>query len=165
MDAQSNSDLNLTPETETLTSSDGPQPSKEIRRCNQSDEDQIVEWALKFIAYSPYSMVPVDENHIRELFRQLLKDGVVLRGESGFIAGTLSPLFFSPSVLIAAELAWWSENGEGDALREAFHEWARDCGVEATQLSVFNNQYMGDLSKRLVNDGYKPLEISFIKAL
>lgn len=39
MDAQSNSDLNLTPETETLTSSDGPQPSKETPKFNWETDD------------------------------------------------------------------------------------------------------------------------------
>lgn len=147
-----------------MTSSGGLQLSKAIRKCDPNDEDMIVEMAKKFIAYSPYSNVPVTDESLRGLFRNILQHGVVLTNGTGFICGMITPLFFCPSVLIATEMAWWSEGGQGQELRKAFEEWGRANGSHATQFSAFNNQFASSMNVMLTENGYNPVEISYIKA-
>ena len=165
MDAQSNSDLNLTPENETSISSDGRPLSTETRRCNPEDVEMIVAMAKKFIAYSPYKDVPIDDDYMQSLFANLLEHGTIITNGTGFICGMLTPLFFSPNVVIAAEMAWWSEGGNGQDLKRAFEDWARSKGAQAVQFSAFNNQFAPKMNELLTKSGYYPVEVGYIKAL
>ena len=151
--------------SEISISSDGPQPSKAIRKCNANDVEMIVGMAKRFIAYSPYSAVPLDDAHLRGLFDNLITNGVILTNETGFICGIITPLFFAPQVLVAAEMAWWSEGGAGQELKTAFEGWARERGASAVQFSAFNNQFAPSMNEMLTKDGYHPIEVGYLKAL
>ena len=152
----------------TSISSDGLSPSKETlktRFAEATDEDHVVEMAKAFFAVSPYSGVEFDEESVRVLFRQLLIGGCVIVNERGFIAGALTPLFFAPHLKMATELAWWAPEGGGTELRELFEAWAVDNGAAGVQMSALNNSYAGRLTANLTENGYTPVEVSYLKAL
>jgi len=151
-----------------LISSDGPSPSKEIlktRFATPEDEGHVIEMAKAFFSVSPYSGVEFDEESVRVLFRQLLSGGCVIVNERGFIAGALTPLFFAPSLKVATEVAWWAPDGGGTELRELFEAWAKDNGASAVQMSALNNSFAGRLTANLTDNGYTPVEVSYLKAL
>jgi hypothetical protein len=152
----------------TLISSDGPSPSKvtlKARFASEADEDHVIAMAKAFFAASPYSGVEFDEEAVRVLFQKLLIGGCVIVNERGFIAGALTPLFFAPHLKMATELAWWAPEGGGTELRELFEEWAVDNNASGVQMSALNNSYAGRLTANLAENGYTPIEVSYLKAL
>lgn len=150
------------------TSSDGQSPSKGTlnpRFATADDEDFVIDMAKSFFAVSPYSGVEFEEEAVRVLFRQLLIGGCVIVNERGFIAGALTPMFFAPHLKVATELAWWAPEAGGTELRELFEAWAEDNGASAVQMSTLNNPYAARLAANLTDNGYTPVEVSYLKAL
>jgi hypothetical protein len=121
--------------------------------------------AKDFFAVSPYGSVEFEEEAVRALFRQLLIGGCVIVSERGFIAGALTPLFFAPQLKVATEVAWWAPEGGGTELRELFEAWAEDNDASAVQMSTLNNPYAARLAGNLTDNGYAPVEVSYLKAL
>lgn len=121
--------------------------------------------ARDFIQYSPYKDVELDEVALRVVIRQVTQSGCLLVADNGFIAGVLTPLFFAPHIKVATELAWWAPAGDGTALRLAFEAWAKFNGAHATQLSTLNNAYAPQLAAHLNDNGYVPVEVSYLKAI
>lgn len=151
-----------------MISSDGQSHSKETlktRFATADDENHVIEMAKAFFAISPYSGVEFDEESVRVLFRQLLIGGCVIVNERGFIAGALTPLFFAPHLMIATEVAWWAPEGGGAELRELFEAWAEDNGASAVQMSALNNAQAARLTGNLTENGYTPVEVSYLKAI
>ena len=86
--------------------------------------------------------------------------------DAGAIGGMLSPLWFSPEVVIASELFWYSEqSGEGVKLRERFEAWAKDRGARYVQMSAMANEHEARIRRTLGEQGYSAKEIGFIKEL
>ena len=163
-----NLDLKVMKLEKTLISSDGQQPSQATpspRAATTADAPAIAAMALSFIAASPYKDVEVTADSLMPLILSLIEDGIMFVSDNGFITGVVSPLFFAPSVLIASDLAWWSEDGSGEKLREAFEDEAANRGAHAVQMSVLNNDFASRLTKTLAEDNYHPVEVSFLKAL
>jgi len=153
-----------------LTYSDGPCLLAEIQRprlATLDDVDSLVQFGYLFVAASPYKDVGLDEDAVRGVITHLItnESGVIFISDGGFIAGALTPLFFQPSVIIAAELAWYAPGAGGTKLREVFEDWARDNNAAATQMNTLNNEFAASLSSNLVENGYTPVEVSYIKAL
>lgn len=151
-----------------MISSDGLCPSKETlktRFATSADEERILEMSRAFFASSPYRSVQFDDESVRVLIRELMATGCIILSEHGFIAGALTPLFFSPQVLVASEIAWWSPDEGGLQLREAFEQWGRDNGASAVEMSTLNDKSAERLANNLTLNGYTPLEIHYLKAL
>lgn len=151
-----------------MISSDGQSPSKATlnpRFATEADEDHVISMAKEFFAVSPYGSVEFEEEAVRVLFRQLLIGGCVIVNERGFIAGALTPLFFAPHLKVATELAWWAPEGGGTELRVLFEAWAVDNSAAGVQMSALNNSYAGRLTANLTENGYTPIEVSYLKVL
>lgn len=133
------------------------------RQATLEDVPFIVEQARKFHSFSPYKNVPFDQEYIETFVIHIIQTGGVFVNESGFILGQMVPLYFSPKSKIAAELAWWCPDGNGRELKDAFEKWGLDNGAEAVQFSTLNNEYINSLAKYLIDDGYKPIEVAYIK--
>lgn len=149
----------------TSTSSAGQSPSLATltpRAATQDDVGQVVEWACDFIKASPYSSVEPDRAALTTLVFQVLDVGVIFIHEGGFIAGSISPLFFAPDIRVATELAWWAPGGGGEALKVAFEEWAKDK-AHAVQMSTLNTPLAPKLAERLTSNGYTPVEVAYMK--
>ena len=154
----------------TSTSSDGLAPSgvkQTPKAAELTDIEHILELSKKFVQKSPYRDVGVDDNAVRNLVTGLIvsESGIVFCTDGGFILGGLAPLHFNPSVALAAELAWYAEDGAGAALREAFEARAKELGAQAVQMTALGNEHVERLTKNLSESGYVPVEVSFIKAL
>lgn len=91
--------------------------------------------------------------------------GGVFTNESGFIAGMLTPLHFSPNTLVATELAWWAPSGGGRELREAFETWARETGATLIQCSALADDNFETVNRNFNSAGYKLAELNYIKEL
>lgn len=121
--------------------------------------------ARDFFEYSPYNSVEFNEAAVRTLIEQLIVGGCMLVHEKGFLAGMLTPLFFSPNVKIATELAWWAPDANGTEFRKYFEAWAADNGASAVQMTTLNNGFAAQLAGNLTSNGYSPIEVSYIKAI
>ena len=151
-----------------MISSDGPSPTAATpkpRFATETDIDRILTMAEDFFNVSPYKAVEFDREAVRVLLSHLRSSGCLIVTDNGFIAGALTPLFFSPSVKVAAELAWWAPDGGGEELKTAFETWAKDNGADAVQMSTLNNPFAARLAKRLTDNGYTPVEVGYLKAL
>lgn len=154
-----------------MTSSDGQFPSKEIpktRFATQADIPHIEAMAKRFFDYSPYRDTRYDDQAIRDLIENLIDDenSCMFVNSKGFICGSLHPLLFAPSLFVASEIAWWSEDGVGTELREVFEAWARnETDASAIQLSTLNNSKSSELGAHLVSKGYAPVEVHYLKAI
>lgn len=152
----------------TSTYSDGQSPTAAIRILKNPKREEIepvIEMARKFVAASPYSGVEVSDATLEGLCYQIAEAGCLIVSERGFVAGLLSPLFFAPEIRVATELAWWAEDGNGEALREAFEAWATASGAAAVQFSTLNNSFAPRLAATLTGAGYTPVEVAYIKAI
>lgn len=135
--------------------------------ADSHDFPKVKEMVEKFLASSPYRDVTPDYAAIEGLFHHLVEDPdkCIFLTENGFVCGLLTPLFFAPDVIIATEVAWWSEDGKGEELKAKFEDWARSNGATASQMTTLNNPLAGRLGAHLVANGYTPVEISYLKAL
>ena len=151
-----------------MISSDGPSPTpvtQNPRFATEADIDAILVMAEAFYSYSPYKAVGFDRQSVRVLLGQIIQSGCVVMTDNGFIAGVLNPLFFAPHVKVATELAWWAPDGGGEDLKQMFEGWAEDNGAHAVQMSTLNNSFAAKLAERLTDNGYSPVEVSYLKAL
>lgn len=162
---QSNSDLNVTRSTETSTSWDGLLFSPAIRKCNKDDLLLLIKLARDFHQYSIWKDSEFDEPAVLNMAHTLLQVGGVFTNETGFIAGMLTPLHFSPKTLIATELAWWAPQGGGAELREAFEAWAKEAGAVMVQCSALADDSFSKVDQNFKLNGYKLTEISYVKRL
>jgi GNAT superfamily N-acetyltransferase len=147
-----------------------------VREAAIKDLDQLIEMGMSFIAYSGYSeYADPDPDVLKDVLCNLMKGGKVFvaeyKGEIiGGIAGLTSPLWFSPQVLFAVEIAWWVREDHrggtaGIKLLRAFEGWAKSIGCKAVCLSdliINNTSPAGALFGKL---GYSVLERSHIKGI
>ena len=123
---------------------------------------QIVELGAEFHAYSPYREFAFDREASAAFIGRLIEHGAVFLSDRGVIGGVLNPLYFNPSILMAAELFWWAHKG-GTALREAFEQWARDEGAMGVQFSGLADEREATIRKVFARAGYAPTELGFCK--
>lgn len=154
----------------TSTSSDGLHSSQETqtpRIATEADIPHILELAHKFVGASPYRDVGLDVVAVENVIVHLInsESGAIFVSDRGFLAGALTPLFFHPDVVVATELAWYAPGAGGTTFREMFEDWSRDNGAAAVQMNTLNNEFAGDLASNLTQNGYTPVEVSYLKAI
>jgi hypothetical protein len=81
------------------------------------------------------------------------------------VGGVLSPLYFNPAKVVAAELFWWAPDGGGRELREAFEAWARQAGAFAVQFSGLADAQAERVAALYRRAGYRPVETGYLKEL
>ncbi len=160
-----NFDLSPTPSTKTSTSSDGLLFSPAIRKCDLDDIELILGLARDFHSSSIWSHEPFNREAVRGMLQNIIPMGGVYTNETGFIAGMLTPLYFSPNTRVATELAWWAPSGGGRELREAFETWAREAGAALVQCSALADENFEDVNRNFNKAGYKLAELSYVKEL
>ena len=136
-----------------------------VRQATHEDFPRLVDLSKKFHAESVYRHVPFDEATVIENLNGALQGGGVFVNDEGFAVGILVPLMFNKNILVAAELAWYCPDGDGRELKNALEVWAATRGAVASQFSVLNNGKSEKLTQYLVDDGYAPIEIAFVKGL
>lgn len=148
---------------------DGLLPLLETPKCKQATEVDIpdlVNMAREFHSHSLWRDTPFDEEQVTRMADVLVRiGGVFVNSSGGFIAGTITPLHFSPSVGIATELAWWAPNGGGRELREAFEDWARERGARMIQFSALADENFDEVHDNMTRSGFALAELQYVKAL
>ena len=134
-----------------------------VRKATTDDIDKLLSWSKLFHAASPYNTIEFDDEAITKVLLGLLTIGVVFVNEDGFVAGTLVPLMFNPSKVISVEMAWYCPGGNGKELRKAFEDWSQEQGALGVQFSTLNNKYLSSLGDHLIQEGYSPIEVAYIK--
>ena len=130
-----------------------------IRKATEEDIPRIVEMGAKFHAMSPWKNVPFDPAALSGFIAKLIAGGVVLISDKGMLGGVLNPLYFNPSVVMAAELFWWGDA----ALKPAFEAWAQENGAQGVQFGALWDQRRERMLQRYAADGFEPVEIGFAK--
>lgn len=93
----------------------------------------------------------------------MMDTGCVLVTERGAIGGLIGNAWSNPKWTYACELFWWAEDGRGLELLRGFEGWAKQSGASEVRLtSLYHLERAG---KILVRAGYRPLEISYGKAI
>lgn len=135
-----------------------------IRRADASDIETAVAFAKTFHAESVHSDIPVDDDALAAFMGRMIEVGAVFLSDRGIIGGVLSPVYFNPSVVFAAELFWWAPQ-DGRALREAFEAWAHEQGAAGIQFSGQVNDRQSTVEKLFRRAGYVPVETGYLKRI
>lgn len=135
-----------------------------IRPATLDDIPRLLEMGRKFaelakldehVGYKPEDMAVT--------FQAMIEGGhPVFIGENGAIGATQTVHPFNHSHIVAQEVFWWSEAGEGLPLLDALSKYCEqhcDSLIMIT-LEAVEPERVGRLYKRL---GFKPLEHSFVK--
>lgn len=133
-----------------------------IRTATPDDLPEILDLGAQFLAVGPYAWVPLDRDAFAEFVLKLLDQGVIFLSDDGMIAGCLSPFYFNPSVVMAAELFWFARS-EGRALRQALEDWAKEQGCVALTCSGLANEREPTIRRLYGRAGYDVTEVAFVK--
>lgn len=126
------------------------------------DIGRIVRLGREFHAYSPWSDVPYDTEAVTGFAETCVRTGAVFLSESGMCGGLVTPLFFNPSFRVGVEFFWFAPN-DGQALRQAFEDWARDEGAHGVQFSALGDDHLPALTRIYRRSGFVPAETAFVK--
>jgi len=122
----------------------------------------LVEMGRRFHerAQFPYEF---DERGFLDVMAQCEQQGGLFQTDRGFIAGTISPVWFSPENFAAVELAWWSEDGKGAYLLRQFEGWAKQSGAKEVRMTTIPG--LGKAERLMQLKGYRAEETSWTKAI
>ena len=149
-----------------------------IRTAQESDAPAIAAMGMSFIRAVKFGSEAEEEDVGAAVAALLQSDlgfgfvGVAPGGDlAGFILGVLSPVWFDPGQVTAAELAWWVDpphRGTALAFRlvRQFERWAEAKG--ATRVALSDTEFLdtaaaaGPVIERL---GYSIAERAYLKEL
>ena len=145
-----------------------------IRKATPDDIPRLMVMGEQFAKYAPFD-VEFSPEGAAAFVAGLMEIGLVLVAEQdgeilGGILGALTPMWYSPSNLMASELAWWvaPEHRGGRAalqLLRAFEDWAKASGAKVITMSdlrIGEDYPAGPLFERM---GYRVLERAHIKEI
>lgn len=136
-----------------------------VRRATVADIADVVRIGRAFLEAGIYRHVPLDEAAFAAFVRNVIEGpGAIFLTDDGFCGGLLSPAYFNPSHVIAAELFWWAPT-EGRALQAAFEEWAVAAGAAAITFTGMHDDNIKAVTRLYRMTGYRPVEIAFMKEL
>lgn len=133
-----------------------------IRKATDTDIPEILRLGAEFLAYSPYAWADLDEDAFATFAGHMIDNGAIFLSDDGMIGGILSPLYFNPAIVVAAELFWFARS-EGQALRQALQAWAQERGAAAITCSGLVDKHEPAIRRVYTRAGYVPSEIAFMK--
>lgn len=134
------------------------------RQATVNDLPKLLEYAQAFHALSPYRDIPFNVATVELTILNGIHHGGVFINDHGFIVGVVTPFLMNEDIKVAAELAWYCPEGDGQGLKAAFQDWAvNEQGANALQISTLVNEYSERLGTKLIADGFTPSEISYLK--
>lgn len=123
-----------------------------IRLATAADMPALIEMARAF--HKAHGNSAFDPETTRAFIANALERGCVLFSEGSFLIGFLAPDPGQFGSLVAHEAFWWSSEGKGRDLREAFEAWGRSMGATEIQFShPWEAKRVGDMLRRA---GYVP---------
>lgn len=135
-----------------------------MRQATNGDLGRIVEMGRKFHAASGLPM-SFDAEAFGGFVSNMLASETCcfFVTDSGMICGALSPAYCNPDWVMAVELMWWAEDGQGLGLLSAFEEWALDSG--ASEVRMTSLHALKPAERILSRRGYAPIELSHTKVI
>ena len=88
--------------------------------------------------------------------------GVIFMSDKGMIGGLKCPAFWDSTYHIARECFWWSEDGQGRALKAAYEEWADDA--DEVRMGFLYGKNMRPHVVARMFPGYVAAETEMVKA-
>lgn len=90
------------------------------------------------------------------------EDGCVFRSDRGMIGGYVSSPPWDSTYKIANEAFWWSEDGAGIDLMQAYEEWAAEVADE-TRMAFLPNMRPSATARVLGRRNYMAVEVGMVK--
>ena len=147
-----------------------------IRRATQDDIPSLVRMARHFIKYAPHSalMEPNEEELVAQ--SRMIVDtpmfGVFVADVDGelvamFVA-VIGPVWFSPSRMMASELAWWVEPHARNTpiafrLLKAYEDWAKENNADCMFMASLEMDHGPNVERMLTRFGYAKSETQYFK--
>lgn len=152
----------------TSISSDGRSLTLETQTPRFATEDDIpyiLPLAFEFVSHSPYAEVGAEENDLLDALYLCLDKGCLIFNGTGFIAAVPTPLFVNRGITVLHELGWWAPQGGGREMREMMETWAKETGIHIARMTSLNVAGGEKVAKNLIDNGYTPIEVAYIKVL
>jgi GNAT superfamily N-acetyltransferase len=138
-----------------------------LKIATLDDLGSIEKMAASFIHTTGYSELAGGDD-ISALIQYLIADDasiIILHGEDGFLAGTVSKFPFGP-YMVASEVAWWVNEDKrksniGTELLDAFEFWAKKIGAEMVHMVSLDDS----VGKFYEKKGYALYERAYMKGL
>ena len=96
-----------------------------MRTATVADIPLLVEMMRRFHK-AKEARFPFNASDAATSIARIIESGVVFMTEGGFIAGMKASAMTNARHVTAHEILWWSEDGQGRVLRQAFEDWASD---------------------------------------
>lgn len=136
-----------------------------VRAATAEDIPALVEIGARFHEMSPHRfMGEYDRRGIANVLGFMIgsPQSIVLTNDAGLIGGTLAPVYFAPSKLMAEENFWFAGAGGRDLLR-AFEEEAAARGAHFVLLSTLENERASIIDRMVERRGYRLIERRWLK--
>ena len=146
-----------------------------IRQAEKSDLEELVALGGRFFRASPHSeLMAVKDSDIRDGLSNVLESGVVFASELdgklvGMCAGAMTSLWFSPSVQVATELAWWVDpehrtGPSGLKLLLSFEAWGIRNGAKFICMTdLMTDGAQADNKSLFQKLGYRAMERAMVR--
>lgn len=129
-----------------------------IRKATRNDVPDLVKLGRSFV------LAIGEEPHDASLanyMRGLIDHGVVFRSDKGMIGGIIVSPPWNKRRLLAQEMFWWAEDGQGLALMRAFEAWAEEQGIARRDVVFSAIGPEGRADKIIKRRGYAQVERSY----
>lgn len=138
-----------------------------VENAKLEDIPRLAEMGEKFHAMSPHKgLGEYDKSSMARVLKFMIENDncVVLANDQGLIGGTLSPVYFNPSILLMEENFWWASAG-GQDLREEFEKAAQQMGAKFVLMSTLENEKADIIDRLMKRKGYRGIERRHLKEL
>lgn len=133
-----------------------------MRKATRADVPHLVAMARDF-HNAHEARCAFSQSDMAEFFERLFEYGVIFITEGGFIAGAAAGAVSNASHLTAHEILWWATDGQGQALRKRFEQWAENQGCADVEFSHPEQQER--VSAVMQRAGYSPATRVWRKAI
>lgn len=145
------------------------------RDATTDDLGALADMGVRFVEWSPYSALGVTRDEIAAGIMRVIDCGGFVRVLEhggrvvGMLIGALAPMWFGPSVVVAAELAWWVDpehrhGGSSLRLLRDFEAWGKGRGA---RLATGSDLLTASHSAARIYEafGYREVERAWVKDL
>ena len=134
-----------------------------VRKAEDHDIQALIDMGLRFHRASKQPGV-FSPGTFGVFCSQLINndEGCLFRSDHGMIGGFISRPPWDSTYRIADEAFWWSEDGAGPALMQAYEEWAAE-NADETRMGCLTNMRFSAVAGLLSRRGYKAVEMGMVK--
>jgi hypothetical protein len=104
-----------------------------VKHADTSDIPRILQMARAF--HDAHGEGAFNAEVTQAFIQNALQSGCVLFSRGSFLIGYIIPDPGKGGALVAHEVFWWSEEGKGAEIREAFENWAKQHGASEVHIS------------------------------